>query len=193
MAENRGALVVAGLFIVLLVVGVVRGVAGEGDEADRALVEEMRPSESRATTSSTVTASTLGQPPEDSGSTLPEGQGESRGALARPVGPGLPPALTEEVQAVAAEVLRADVTGEGRGAFGDFWGEGVYRPCCRDVVVHAAVARAMEGREGAVVVSMVWSAERLDAGPPREGVETDVYLAERDGRWAPILPAEGGG
>ncbi len=51
----------------------------------------------------------------------------------------------------------------------------------------------MEGREGAVVVSMVWSAERLDAGSPREQLETDVYPIERGGRWSPIRPAEGDG
>ncbi len=155
------------------------------------MVEEMRPSESRAIT--TVTASTLVASTEDSGRTFPESQTEAGEALARPVGPAIPPALAEEVQAVATEVLRADVTGEGRDRFGEYWGEGLYRPCCRDVVVQGAVARAMEGREGAVVVSMVWSAERLDAGPPREQVETDVYLVERDGQWAPIRPAEGGG
>jgi hypothetical protein len=185
--------VVAGLFVVLLVVGVVRGVVDQGDGSERATIEETRPSERRATTNSTVTTSTLALPAQDSETTLPESRGEDGEALARPVGPGLPAALAEEVQAVATEVLRADVTGEGRDRFGEYWGEGLYRPCCRDVVVHGAVARAMEGREGAVVVSMVWSAERLDAGPPRKQVETDVYLVERGGQWAPIRPAEGGG
>jgi hypothetical protein len=51
----------------------------------------------------------------------------------------------------------------------------------------------LEGREGAVVVSMVWSAERLDAGSPREQLETDVYPIERGGQWSPIRPAEGDG
>jgi hypothetical protein len=59
------------------------------------------------------------------------------------------------------------------------------------VVVHSGVARPT-AREGTVVVSLVWSAERIDAGVPLEQVSTEIYLAGRDRSWRPVHPAEGG-
>ncbi len=196
MGENGGpGLVAVGLFVVLLVVGVVRGVVGAEDtETGQSLPAQttatrVGSSSSPTSTTSGTLAETIGDDPAPE---LAEANIEVTPGTVAPVGPGLPPELAEQAQVVAAEVLRADVSGEGRERFGDYWGEDLYRPCCRDVVVHTSVARAVEGREAMVVVSLVWSAERVDAGPPREQVETDVYLIERDGTWVPTRPAEGG-
>jgi hypothetical protein len=199
MGENHGAgLVVGALFVVLLAVGVVQGIFGaEVDPAGPAVAERTTTAPSgRARATSTTVAVVASTPAPRTGASdeaAPEGQAGADQALPRPVGPALPEVLAQEVKAVATAVLRADVSGEGREQFGDYWGEDLYRPCCRDVVVHSAVARPVEGREATVVVSMEWSAERLDAGPPRDEVETDVYLVERAGSWVPVRPAEGGG
>ena len=198
MGENGGpGLVAVGFFVVLLVAGVVRGVVGgEDPEAGPAAPAETMSTRGQASLSPTSsTTSTVGEGNEEGPAPALEpadaGVDVAPGPVA-PVGPGLPPELAEQAQAVAAEVLVADVSGEGRERFSGYWGEELYRPCCREVEVHTSVARAVEGRDGMVVVSLVWSAERIDAGPPREQVETDVYLTERDGTWVPARPAEGG-
>lgn len=196
MGENGGpGLVAVGLFVVLLVAGVVRGVVGEADpETGPAAPAETTSTRGQASPSPTSsTTSTVGERIEEGPPPEPADAGVdvAPGPVA-PVGPGLPPELAEQAQAVATEVLVADVSGEGRERFDGYWGEDLYRPCCREVEVHTSVARAVEGRDGMVVVSLVWSAERIDAGPPREQVETDVYLIERDGTWVPTRPAEGG-
>lgn len=195
MGENGGpGLVAVGLFVVLLAVGIVRGVVGADDtQAGPPPPAETTSTRNAARSNPTSTTSTLAETIEDgSAPELAEAGVEAAPELGVPVGPGLPPELAEQVQAVAAEVLLADVSGVGRERFGGYWGEDLYRPCCRDVEVHTSVARAVESREAMVVVSLVWSAERIDAGPPREQVETDVYLIERDGTWVPTRPAEGG-
>ena len=196
MGENGGpGLVVVGFFVVLLAAGVVRGVVGgEDPETGRAAPAETTSTRGQASPSPTSsTTSTVGERIEDGPTPEPADAGVNvvPGPVAA-VGPGLPAELAERAQAVAAEVLLADVSGVGRERFDGYWGEDLYRPCCRDVVVHTSVARAVEGREAMVVVSLVWSAERIDAGPPREQVETDVYLVERDEAWVPTRPAEGG-
>ena len=186
---------VVGLFVVLLAAGVVRGVVG-GEESKTGPAAPAETTSTRGQASSSPTSSTtsiVGERIEEGPAPEPAGAGvDVAPSPVAPVGPGLPPELAEQVQAVATEVLVADVSGEGRERFGGYWGEDLYRPCCRDVEVHTSVARVVEGREAMVVVSLVWSAERIDAGPPREQVETDVYLIERDGAWVPTRPAEGG-
>ena len=197
MGENVGpGLVAVVLFVVLLVVGVVRGVVGADDGRAGPPTAEGTTSTSRgggSRSTSISTASTLAPTPEDDSEPESVGVGtEAAPGPVIPVGPSIPSDRSDKAQAVATEVLRADVSGEGRERFAGYWGEDLYRPCCHNVVVHASVARALEGREEAVVVSMVWSAEALGAGPPREQVQTDIYLVERDGSWAPIRPAGGG-
>lgn len=186
MSDSRAVVLVgAGLLVALVVTGVVRGLAG----GENTPVPGARPAEAHhevaevAFPSSTTTTSVR--------------QGSSTTAaevpVTSPAGPALAGAAAEEAVAVAERVLRADLVGEGREDFGDdYWGEGRYRPCCTEVVVHSGVARPT-GRPEMVVVSLVYSARRVDAGVPLEQARSDVYLVQRDGRWLPVQPAEGGG
>ena len=189
MNESRaGALVGAGLLVALVVAGVVRGLTG-GDEPDQRLpsaepaaVDHTAVDDAEWPASSTTTTDASAQVPATTIAGAPP---------ASPVGPALAGRAAEEAVAVAERVLRADLAGEGREEFADYWGEGLYRPCCTEVVVHSGVARPT-GRAETVVVSLVFSARRLDAGVPLEQAGSDVYLVRRDGGWLPVHPSEGG-
>lgn len=189
MSESRAvALVGAGLLVALVVAGVVRGLTG-GDEpeqrlpsAEPAAVDRTAVDDGEWPASSTTTTDASAQVPATTIAGAPP---------ASPVGPALAGPAAEEAVAVAERVLRADLVGEGREEFADYWGEGLYRPCCTEVVVHSGVARPT-GRPETVVVSLVFSARRLDAGVPLEQAGSDVYLVRRDGAWLPVHPSEGG-
>jgi hypothetical protein len=193
MNESRGAgVVVAGAFLALLLAGVVVGlVANEVPVPIEASTEASAgarpgPDEVSSTTTTTTPASD-----ETSPGTSTQVPAAERSGGTSPAGPAVAGPAAEAAIATAERVLRADLVGEGREEFGDYWGEGLHRPCCREVVVHSGVARPT-AREGTVVVSLVWSAERIDAGVPLEQVNTEIYLAGRDRSWRPVHPAEGG-
>jgi hypothetical protein len=196
MNESRGAgVVVAGAFLALLLAGVVVGlVADEASvpiEASTEASAGARPGPDDRdgwVVSSTTTTSTLASDETSPGTST---QAAERSAGTSPAGPAVAGPAAEAAVATAERVLRADLVGEGREEFGDYWGEGLHRPCCREVVVHSGVARPT-AREGTVVVSLVWSAERIDAGVPLEQASTEIYLAGRDRSWRPVHPAEGG-
>jgi hypothetical protein len=85
-----------------------------------------------------------------------------RAAWAQLSDPGrsdLGPELARSVSRLGVAVLRADLTGEGRGAFGDYWAGDRRGPCCRRLEVHAAGASRQPGVEGMAQVTVVWSAE----------------------------------
>jgi hypothetical protein len=116
-----------------------------------------------------------------------------RAAWAQLSDPGrsdLGPELARSVSRLGVAVLRADLTGEGRGAFGDYWAGDRRGPCCRRLEVHAAGASRQPGVEGMAQVTVVWSAERADGGERLVERTTVVHLALREGRWVPIHPWE---
>lgn len=116
-----------------------------------------------------------------------------RAAWAQLSDPGrsdLDPELARSLSRLGVAMLRADLTGEGRGAFGDYWAGDRRGPCCRRLEVHAAGARRQPGVEGMAQVTVVWSAERADGGERLVERTTVVHLALREGRWGPIHPWE---
>ena len=116
-----------------------------------------------------------------------------RATWARLSDPGrsdLDPELARSLSRLGVAVLRADLTGEGRAAFGDYWAGDRRGPCCRRLEVHAAGASRQPGVEGMAQVPVVWSAERADGGERIVERTTVVHLALREGRWVPIHPWE---
>lgn len=116
-----------------------------------------------------------------------------RATWARLSDPGrsdLGPELARSLSRLGVAALRANLTGEGRAAFGDYWAGDRRGPCCRRLEVHAAGASRQPGVEGMVQVTVVWSAERADGGERIVERTTVVHLALREGRWVPIHPWE---
>lgn len=185
------------MLVALVVTGVVRGlVAGDeaelrppsGDGGPGSHVAADRPWPS--TTSSSAGGDSTDAPRADEATRRPPTTLGGTVA-AGPVGPALSGEIADEALATAERVLRADLVGEGREDFGDYWGQGLYRPCCSEVVVHSGTVRPA-GRPEAVVVSLVFSARRVDAGVPLEQASSDIHLVRRDGGWIPVHPSEGG-
>ena len=116
-----------------------------------------------------------------------------RGAWAQlsdPARSDLGPELARSLSKLGVAVLRADLTGEGRDAFGDYWAGDRRRPCCRRLEVHAAGAGRQPGVEGMARVTVVWSAERAAGAEHLVERTTVVHLAQREGRWVPVHPWE---
>jgi hypothetical protein len=106
-----------------------------------------------------------------------------------PANSDLAPDLARELAALASRFLEADVTGEGRTVFGDYWGGTTEGACCRGVVILAAGAERHLGRSDVADVAVIWSAQRLDGGTVSEQT-TVVFFARRGGSWQPIHPWE---
>lgn len=116
-----------------------------------------------------------------------------QGAWARLSDPGrsdLGPELARSLSTLGVAVLRADLTGEGRDAFGDYWSGDRRGPCCRRLEVHAAGASRQPGAEGMARVTVVWSADAVAGGERLVERTTVVHLAQREGRWSPVHPWE---
>lgn len=112
----------------------------------------------------------------------------------------------EETGDVAAGVVTADLTGEGRDRWPDYWevdndlpsndlpsnDPGGARPAYQDVRI-LAVGSAAGPADGVVAVMVLWSATPTDplAAPPA-GIPNHVILLRADdaGGWEPIHPWE---
>ena len=106
-----------------------------------------------------------------------------------PANSDLAPDVARELAAIASRFLEADVTGEGRTVFGDYWGGATDGACCRGVVILAAGAERNLGRSDVADVAVIWSAQRFDGGTVSEQT-TVVSFAQRGGSWHPIHPWE---
>ena len=107
--------------------------------------------------------------------------------LSDPQRSDLPPALASDAAGRGAALVRADLSGEGRAIFGDYWGVAASSadagPCCRDVVIEGAGAAAVPGRPDLVQVAVAWSAQRgVDVLAHRTTV---VYFARTAGGLEP--------
>lgn len=107
----------------------------------------------------------------------------------------------EETTAVAAEVVTADLTGEGRDRWPGYWeiasdlpsnDPGGARPAYQDLRILGVGASAGPA-DGVVAVMVLWSATPTDplADPPA-GIPNHVILLHvgDDGGWEPIHPWE---
>jgi hypothetical protein len=110
-------------------------------------------------------------------------------ALNDPTNSDLAPDVARRLSELGARFLRADLSGEGRGGFGDYWGDGTALMCCRAVVVHAATAERHLGNDDIVDVAVIWSAERVGGGAVAE-TTTVVHFAARAEDWQPLHPWE---
>jgi len=115
---------------------------------------------------------------------------EAWARLSDPSRSDLAPELARSLSKVGVAVLRADLTGEGRYAFGDYWAGDRRGPCCRRLEVHAAGASRHPGVDGVARVTVVWSADAVAGGERLVERTTVVHLALRDGRWGPVHPWE---
>lgn len=157
-----------------------------GGEAPRAPQALPAPSTAGSSTSSSTTLSVDNEADEDF-------TPAKRGAWARLSDPGrsdLGPELARSLARLGTAVLRADLTGEGRDVFGDYWAGDQRGPCCRRLEVHAAGASRQPGAEGVARVTVVWSADPVAGAERLVERTTVVHLALRDGRWVPIHPWE---
>ena len=110
-------------------------------------------------------------------------------AISDPRRSNLPPSLFAELTALGVRVLRADVTGVGREAFPGYWGPQAARPCCRELVVHAAGASASSREHGLFLVVVVWSASPLGGGSAIRRTSV-VHLRHHGGAFEPVHPWE---
>ncbi|MBV8161565.1 MAG: hypothetical protein JO265_11640 [Acidimicrobiia bacterium] len=87
-----------------------------------------------------------------------------RRRLSDPQGSDLPPLEAAAAADRGAALVRADLTGDGRGGFGDYWNQAAPSAaggaCCHDAVIEAAGAAFVSGRPDLVQVAVVWSAWR---------------------------------
>lgn len=98
--------------------------------------------------------------------------------------------LSPDVAATTADlgkfVLVADVTGEGRERFPEYWGESVRPPCCDNVTVHRTFSTSYRGQQGRVIVEVTWSGRDRRSGSELSERTTPVYLIDRGGGdWYP--------
>ena len=138
-----------------------------------------------SSTPTLATTSTVASPPW---AAIGEGAPTKAGywaQLSDPARSHLGPAVATETSRLGAALLRADATGDGRDAFYGYWGAGRAEPCCANVVVHAAGASATLYPD-VVQVAVVWSATRLDGGPPVSEQTTVFYFARRGINWVAL-------
>jgi hypothetical protein len=186
----------------LLLLAVVAAIAlaaragGSGDRADGGRVAAgadqagARAQQSPGTPQSTTASTSLAVEIEIEDEDFTPAKRAAWAQLSDPGRSDLGPELARSVSRLGVAVLRADLTGEGRGAFGDYWAGDRRGPCCRRLEVHAAGASRQPGVEGMAQVTVVWSAERADGGERLVERTTVVHLALREGRWVPIHPWE---
>jgi hypothetical protein len=109
--------------------------------------------------------------------------------LNEPANSDLAPDVARELAALASRFLEADVTGEGRTGFGDYWGGATDGAWARGVVILAAGAERHLGRTDVADVAVIWSARRLDGGTVSEQT-TVVSFARHGDSWQPLHPWE---
>ena len=106
-----------------------------------------------------------------------------------PANSDLAPDVDRQLSALASRFLEADVTGEGRTDFGDYWGGATDGACCRGVVILAAGAERHLEHNDVADVAVIWSAQRVDGGTVSEQT-TVVSFALRGSGWQPLHPWE---
>ena len=111
-----------------------------------------------------------------------EGYWES---LPDPANSDLPPEVFDEVTTIGREVVAADVTGEGRDKYPEFFGGSPGKSWFKDFVIHTAGARSTGGGTDQAAVTVVWSAQPIAGGPPFDHHTSVVHVVVRDGRWVP--------
>jgi len=194
------------LFLVAVVAAVVLVArAGGGGPADRHRVATggdqggiqvqrepgtLPPSSTAVSSTSSSTTTSLAVENEIEDEDFTPAKREAWARLSDPSRSDLAPELARSLSKVGVAVLRADLTGEGRDAFGDYWAGDRRGPCCRRLEVHAAGASRQPGVEGVARTTVVWSAYPVGGDARLVERTTIVHLALRDGRWVPVHPWE---
>lgn len=106
--------------------------------------------------------------------------------IADPANSDLPPDQFQQAADVAAAVVRADTTGQGRERWPHYWQDRRAQPCCADVTIHAAGARHHPDHADEVEATVVWSG---DPHPHVSGTFTEqithLRLAPANDTWRP--------
>lgn len=194
------------LFLVAVVAAVVLVArAGGGGPADRHRVATggdqggiqvqrepgtLPPSSTAVSSTSSSTTTSLAVENEIEDEDFTPAKREAWARLSDPSRSDLAPELARSLSKVGVAVLRADLTGEGRDAFGDYWAGDRRGPCCRRLEVHAAGASRQPGVDGVARVTVVWSAYPVGGDARLVERTTIAHLALRDGRWVPVHPWE---
>lgn len=98
----------------------------------------------------------------------------------------LPAADERQLLADGRRLWRADVTGDGRGAWPGFFSGTAAAPSRTYTGVRLQAAIARRAGAGTAVVHLVWSGREV-GGQARDGRVSDIYFtdAEEDGSWTP--------
>jgi hypothetical protein len=100
-----------------------------------------------------------------------------------PANSDLPADTFAEVTRLAADIVRADATGEGRHRWPDYWDTDVRAdPCCAAVTILATGAYIDPSSTDAARVTVIWASE------PHGERTTDLLLVRRDQTWRPVQP-----
>jgi hypothetical protein len=98
-----------------------------------------------------------------------------------PANSDLPADTFAEVTQLAADIVRADATGQGRDRWPDYWDTDVRAdPCCTAITVLAVGAYTDPSSADAVRVTVVWASERHGERT------TDLLLVRRGQIWQPV-------
>ena len=125
--------------------------------------------------------------PVDPWSDISDGATSEADYLARlndPARSDLPPQTAATLAQLGADVVRADLSGEGRERFPGYWSSAAAAATarCTDVVIEAAGAASLPGSTGSRV-AVVWSGV---CGSVRSTERTTVvYFADIAGQWRP--------
>jgi hypothetical protein len=108
--------------------------------------------------------------------------------LSDPANSNLPPEVFAATTRVAAEVVRADATGEGRDRWPGYWADADgtrASVCCSRVEIHAAGADADEADPDLVQALVIWSGWDSDDQVIAEATAV-VALVRQGGTWVPV-------
>lgn len=93
----------------------------------------------------------------------------------------------EKLRRLATVLITADLTGIGRRAFPDLWGDDPQaHPCCETVTVHRAIPGRHPTREELAVVLVTWSGVQRSTGARIAATVTPVTFIREAGGWRPV-------
>ena len=105
--------------------------------------------------------------------------------ISDPANSDLPPDLFTELTQLGVDVVRADVTAEGRDRWPEYWRSAASErtgKCCADVVIHAAGGFTDPTNRNVVIVTVIWEATDERMGIVRV---SHVALRQADEDWSP--------
>ncbi|MDI3390057.1 hypothetical protein QIS99_28265 [Streptomyces sp. B-S-A8] len=115
----------------------------------------------------------------------PAGDRAVQRVLNRASTPNLDRRTEKELIDLASRIWKAEVTGQNRAQWPDYFTDKPLRSPLRDVRIQAAIARATDDKDHRVEVRLVWAGAR-ESGPVEDGRLGQVVLTRYQDNWRPV-------